>query len=134
MNKIHPIFLILLLAIFIVLIQVKKRDIISSLQLQNRQLATLDAQLKDLSKIKNMWKNSSVKLENIIKNRIYKKVTFEKRDLRNRVVLTVKDISQDQFRTLINKILNSYIIIKKISLNKEDDKLSIIIEIEKWKF
>lgn len=131
MNKIHPIFLILLLAIFIVLIQVKKRDIISSLQLQNRQLATLDAQLKDLSKIKNMWKNSSVKLENIIKNRIYKKVTFEKRDLRNRVVLTVKDISQDQFRTLINKILNSYIIIKKISLNKEDDKLSIIIEIEK---
>jgi len=131
MNKIHPLFLILLLAIFIVFLHVKKLDIVSSLQLENRQLATLDTKLNDLSKIKNMWKNSSVKLENIIKNDIYKNTTFEKRDLKNKFILKVKDMSHSQFRTLINKILNSYIVIQKLSLQKKDGKLTMIVEIAK---
>ena len=131
MNKIHPLLIVALLAIVAVFVHVKRVSFQEALLSENSKIGQLDVSLKEIVNAKTKWQDSKNKLETIIKNKRYKGVEFKQEERAKVLILTALKLNADQFRTLTNKLLNSYIVIKKISFKKDKEELSLIVEVEK---
>lgn len=131
MNRIHPLFIILLLFILAISLHVKKNSLEKALEVENQFLSKLEMELKDISDLKTKWSDSKKKLDSIIKNPSFEGVSFKQEDLKDKSILRIENITPSGLKLFINKLLNSYIDIKKLSVQKADEQISITVEIEK---
>lgn len=131
MNKVHPIFIILLLLILAIAVHVKKNSLEKSLEADNRFLAQLEVELKDINELKTRWTDSQKKLNTLLENPSFERMTIKHEDLKDRALFKIENITPSELKLFINKLLNSYIVIKKLSIQREDMQISIIVEIEK---
>lgn len=131
MNRIHPLFIILLLFILAISLHVKKNSLEKALEVENQFLSKLEMELKDINDLKTKWSDSKKKLDSIIKNPSFEGVSFKQEDLKDKSILKIENITPSGLKLFINKLLNSYIDIKKLSVQKADEQISIIVEIEK---
>lgn len=131
MNKVHPIFIILLLLIVAIAVHVKKNSLEKSLEADNRFLAQLEVELKDINELKTRWTDSQKKLNTLLENPSFERMTIQHEDLKDRALFKIENITPSELKLFINKLLNSYIVIKKLSIQREDTQISIIVEIEK---
>lgn len=131
MNRIHPLFIILLLFILAISLHVKKSSLEKALEVENQFLSKLEMELKDINDLKTKWSDSKKKLDSIIKNPSFEGVSFKQEDLKDKSILKIENITPSGLKLFINKLLNSYIDIKKLSVQKADEQISIIVEIEK---
>ena len=131
MQKINPLFLLLLLIILAVVIDIKKESFKNALVNNNKNISKLDKKLKDTVKLKNRWINSSKKLNSILNSSAYRGASISKESMGNKIITKIDKLNSSQMRQLINKILNSYILIKKIKIKKDGAQASLVVEIEK---
>lgn len=131
MNRIHPLFIILLLFILAISLHVKKNSLEKALEAENQFLSRLEMELKDISDLKTKWSDSKKKLDSIIKNPSFEGVSFKQEDLKDKSIIRIENITSTGLKLFINKLLNSYIDIKKLSVQKADEQISITVEIEK---
>lgn len=131
MNRIHPLFIILLLFILAISLHVKKNSLEKALEVENQFLSRLEMELKDISDLKTKWSDSKKKLDSIIKNPSFEGVSFKQEDLKDKSIIRIENITSTGLKLFINKLLNSYIDIKKLSVQKADEQISITVEIEK---
>ena len=131
MNRIHPLFIILLLFILAISLHVKKNSLEKALEVENQFLSKLEMELKDISELKTKWVDSKKKLDSIIKNPSFEGVSFKQEDLKDKSIMRIENITPSGLKLFINKLLNSYIDIKKLSIQKTDEQISITVEIEK---
>lgn len=131
MNRIHPLFIILLLFILAISLHVKKNSLEKALEVENQFLSRLEMELKDISDLKTKWADSKKKLDSIIKNPSFEGVSFKQEDLKDKSIIRIENITSSGLKLFINKLLNSYIDIKKLSVQKADEQISITVEIEK---
>lgn len=131
MNRIHPLFIILLLFILAISLHVKKNSLEKALEAENQFLSKLEMELKDISELKTKWVDSKKKLDSIIKNPSFEGVSFKQEDLKDKSIMRIENITPSGLKLFINKLLNSYIDIKKLSIQKTDEQISITVEIEK---
>jgi hypothetical protein len=130
MTKIHPLFIVFLLFFLTFFTHVKKNELSRKIGIENQNISKLNMELKEISLLKNRWKNSKEKLSSIIKNDIYSGVKFDIKNSKKKIVITAKNMKARQLKTFTNKILNSYFNIKKIQIDKNSQKISIYLEIE----
>ena len=130
-NKVHPIFIILLLLVVIISLHVKKNSLEKTLEADTRFLAQLEVELKDINELKTKWTDSQKKLNTLLKNPSFEGMTIKHEDLKDRALCNIENITPTELKLFTNKLLNSYIVIKKLSIQREDMQISIIVEIEK---
>ncbi len=130
MNKIHPAFMILLLVVLAVFIDIKRGELSKNIMVENRNISKLNIELKNISLLKNRWLNSKNKIASIMKNSTYKGVDFTQESFKNRIIVKADNMTPNQLKTFTNKILNSYIKIKKLRITRSNQKTSILLEIE----
>jgi hypothetical protein len=131
MQKINPIFLVLLLVVVAIFVHIKKENFKTALVKNNIAISKLNKELEDTAKLKNRWLNSYKKLNSILNSSAYKGAVITKEDMKNGVVVKIEKLNSSMLRGLLNKILNSYILLKKISIKKDNLNVSLIVEIEK---
>lgn len=131
MNKVHPIFIILLLLVVTISLHVKKNSLEKTLEAEMRFLAQLEVELKDINELKTKWTDSQKKLNTLLKNPSFEGMTIKHEDLKDRALCNIGNITPSELKLFTNKLLNSYIVIKKLSIQREDMQISIIVEIEK---
>ncbi len=122
------IMIAILLVLFIV-VQSKKSSILE----QNSNLASYTSQARSLKDLKSTWnsKQTLPKLNSIISNPSVKKKSFI-RKLANKIVLDAKGLTRSEVDMVIKKLLNSAFEIKKINIQRVDDKqLNINVEVNK---
>lgn len=125
------IMIAILLVLFIV-VQSKKSSILE----QNSNLASYTSQARSLKDLKSTWnsKQTLPKLNSIISNPSVKKKSFI-RKLANKIVLDAKGLTRSEVDMVIKKLLNSAFEIKKINIQRVDDKqLNINVEVNKWRY
>lgn len=131
MNKVHPIFIILLLFIVTISLHVKKNSLEKSLTIENRLLTNLEVELKEIDELKTKWIDSQKKLDLLLKNPSFEGLSIKREDLKDTSIVKIENLAPSGLKLLTNKLLNSYIDIKKLSIQKVDKQISIIVEIEK---
>ncbi len=130
MNKIHPAFMILLLVVLAIFIDIKKDELSKNIMAENRNVSKLNIELKNISLLKNRWLNSKNKIASIMKNSTYNGVNFTQESFKNKIIIKADNMTPNQLKTFANKILNSYIKIKKLQITRNNHKTSILVEIE----
>ncbi len=122
------IMVIVLAAIFFS-VKSKKADIVK----QNSILANYASQAKALKDLKTTWNSTKnlPRLNTIISNPSVKKKSSARR-LPDKVVLDAKGLTQGEVDMVIKKLLNSPFDIKKINIQRVDEKqLNINVEVSK---
>lgn len=130
-NKVHPIFIILLLFIVTISLHVKKNSLEKSLTVENRLLTNLEVELREIDELKTKWLDSPKKLDLLLQNPSFEGLSIKRDDLKDTSIIKIENLTPSGLKLLINKLLNSYIDIKKLSIQKADKQISIIVEIEK---
>lgn len=130
-NKVHPIFIILLLFIVTISLHVKKNSLEKSLTVENRFLTNLEVELREIDELKTKWIDSQKKLDLLLQNPSFEGLSIKRDDLKDTSIVKIENLTPSGLKLLINKLLNSYIDIKKLSIQKADKQISIIVEIEK---
>ena len=74
--------------------------------------------------------NSKKKITSIMKNSLYKGVNFSQESFKNKMIIKANSMTPNQLKTFTNKILNSYIKIRKLQIIKHNQNASILLEIE----
>ncbi len=131
MNKVHPIFIILLLFIVTISLHVKKNSLEKLLTVENRFLTNLEVELREIDELKTKWIDSQKKLDLLLQNPSFEGLSIKRDDLKDTSIVKIENLTPSGLKLLINKLLNSYIDIKKLSIQKADKQISIIVEIEK---
>ena len=131
MQKINPLYLALLLIILSIFIVIKKSEFKNALHQESITKAKLEKELKDIDTIKKRWKNSKRKLDDILKNGNYKDIKFDTVENGDKFILKAKDVTPKELRAFMNKLLNSYIKIDSLTINKKGKKADIRVEILK---
>jgi len=130
MSKIHPAFMILLLVILAIFIDIKRDELNKDIITENGNISKLNTELKNISLLKKRWLNSKNKIASIMKNSTYNGVNFTQESFKNKIIIKADNMTPNQLKTFTNKMLNSYIKIKKLQITKSNKKVSISIEIE----
>ena len=131
MQKINPLYLTLLLIVLSIFIVIKKSEFKNALHQESIAKAKLEKELKEIDTIKKRWKNSKRKLDDILKNGNYKDIKFDTVENGDKFILKAKDVTPKELRAFMNKLLNSYIKIGSLSINKKGKKVDIRVEILK---
>lgn len=131
MNKIHPLIILGLLSTLALFTYFQKNSFHNQLELENKKIVTLEQELKEIQILKARWDNTPKKLDTILKQQDLTGATIKQEDFKTKLATSVDAMTSSQLKFLTTKLLNSYLDITKLSLKKENDKMSAIIETEK---
>ena len=101
------------------------------LTVENRFLTNLEVELREIDELKTKWIDSQKKLDLLLQNPSFEGLSIKRDDLKDTSIVKIENLTPSGLKLLINKLLNSYIDIKKLSIQKADKQISIIVEIEK---
>lgn len=122
MDKIHPLFYIVLLVIVSIVVDFKQVQIEQALSTSNANISNLEKELSSIATLKQRWQGSEDKLDSLLKNPLYSGVSLERQKLKDREVLIFEGMSDEQFSSFVNKVLNSYIKIHKLDITRDENK------------
>lgn len=131
MNKIHPLIILGLLSTLVLFTYFQKNSFQKQLELENKKFSAIETELKDIQTLKIRWENTPKKLDAILKQPDLSGSIIKQEDFKTKLVTSIDAMTSFQMKFLTTKILNGYIDITKLSLKKENDKVSALVEIEK---
>jgi hypothetical protein len=132
MSKINPLYLLafFVLATFLMIYKTTStQDAIININENNIQKETDGKQIQVL---KNHWKDSSViqkRIEAILTHSTYAGKVVKKEKKRNSYVFELQELDERALDSFSNKILNEYIVIKKMNIQRySDSNASVFME------
>jgi len=134
MNKINPLY-ILGFFVFVLLLMiyqnVKMQDKIVT---ATQQVSVVKQVGQEIASLKKHWKNPTQAQKNIealLNNRAFKTHVSKKEKKSNLYKIELKDINAATLDKFMSKILNEYVIVKKINIERSaEDKIKIAMELE----
>jgi len=131
MSKIHPILILAVLSFIVLGLYFKKEFMVEQYEQEMHTVALLEEEIKGLVLIKEKWTQSPNKLKAIVTNPAFSGITIKEESIKNKVLIKIDGMSAHQFDAFMTKLLNSYIIISRLEILKNDSLISISVEIEK---
>jgi hypothetical protein len=134
MNKINPLY-ILGFFVFVLLLMIYQ-----NVKMQNKivtatqQVSVIKQVGQEIASLKQHWKNPTQAKKNIdalLNNRVFKTHVSKKEKKSNTYKIELKDIDAATLDKFMSKILNEYVILKKIKIERlAEKKIKIAMELE----
>lgn len=128
MNKLNPLYILVLVFTILIISFVKLGDIEKDYVLENSQVNSFDIKAKSYNDYKKTWFNQKVirkRLDTIIKSSIFKNEKILKTENKNVIRVKIESLNPRILDKFLNRVLNEKFLIKKLDIKKN----SILIEI-----
>ncbi|MEA2111652.1 MAG: hypothetical protein U9P71_06340 [Campylobacterota bacterium] len=134
MNKINPLYILIFFILVLLLMIVQNITMQNKIMEASQQISIIKKVGQEISSLKEHWKNPTQAKKNIdalLNNRTFKKSVTKQEKKSNLYKIALKDLNAVTLDKFMSKILNEYVVIKKISIDRvAEDKISIAMEIE----
>jgi hypothetical protein len=134
MNKINPLYILgfFIFVLFLMIYQnVKMQDKIVT---ATQQVSVVTQVGQEIASLKKHWKNpiqAKKNIDSILNNRAFKTHVSKKEKKSNTYKIELKDVNVATLDKFMSKILNEYVILKKIKIERlAEDKIKIAMELE----
>ena len=92
-------------------------------------LHTLQERLELWSEGKRQWSESILKLKSLLKDPLLQGIQQKEEVSKNSFIMNLEGMTPEQLNTFVNKLLNSTVVIKKLTVSKFNDLNVVRIEI-----
>ncbi len=129
MNRIHPGIILALLGVLALFLYGQKSGLEKQFVQEQMALHTLQERLELWSEGKRQWSESILKLKSLLKDPLLQGIQQKEEVSKNSFIMNLEGMTPEQLNTFVNKLLNSTVVIKKLTVSKFNDLNVVRIEI-----
>jgi len=133
MNKINPLYFVLLLLILLFFVVYKNYKIQDKISNSVQAITIFEQKADYISKLKKHWRDKKVikrKVNSILKSPQLKGIKIDKEEKRNSIKISANELNAKKTRALFAKFFNAPLIIKSFDVKRySDTNVSVSLEI-----
>ncbi len=134
MNKINPLYILGFFVLVLVTMIIQNMSMQTKIAEASQQVSVIKQVGQEISALKKHWKDPTQAKKNIdllLSNRAFKAKVTKQEKKANIYKIALKDMDAATLDKFMSKVLNEYVVIKKISIDRvAESKISIAMEIE----
>lgn len=131
MNKLNPLYILILIITIFIISFVKLNDIKKDYDVLNREATTFKQKAKSFKEYKQTWFNKkrvTKKIDNIIKSSTFKKEKILKTQTSNMIRVKIESLNPRILNKFLNRVLNEKLIIRKLDIKKTSILFEIVLK------